>query len=74
MKPWFFLIPLIAPVFAGGLVPVDLRTEYHANPLALGTPLPRFSWQLDPVDPAARDLTQSAYDIEVSATDPPAAG
>ena len=74
MKPWFFLIPLIAPVFAGGIVPVDLRTEYHTNPLALGTPLPRFSWHLDPVDPAARDLTQSAYEIEVTATDPPAAG
>ena len=74
MKPWFFLIPLIAPVFAGGIVPVDLRTEYHTNPLALGTPLPRFSWQLEPVAPAARDLTQSAYEIEVTAADPPAAG
>ncbi len=51
---------------AGSLLPHELRCEYHTNPLAIGTTTPRFSWKVGAVDPAARHLFQSAYEIQVS--------
>lgn len=50
---------------AASLKPVDLRCEYHTNPVAIGTTLPRFSWRMEPSVPAARDLVQTAYELEV---------
>ena len=54
---------LAAP--AADLKPVELRCEYHTNPAAIGTTQPRFSWRLDPTDPSARGIVQTAYEIEV---------
>ena len=65
MKTWLFLLAMIVPVAANGVTPIQLRTEYLENPLALGTTVPRFSWQLSPGDPSAKAVTQTAYEIEV---------
>jgi alpha-L-rhamnosidase len=46
--------------------PEDLRCEYHASPLAIGTTKPRFSWKLSQSDSTARDIRQSAYEIQVA--------
>jgi len=43
--------------------PVDLRCEYRKNPLAVDSLAPRLSWTLAATDPAARGLSQSAYQI-----------
>ena len=42
--------------------PVNLRCEYFVNPLAIDTPRPRLSWQIDDPRPGAR---QTAYQIVV---------
>lgn len=55
----------VYPVMAA-VLPVNLRCEYHANPLAIGTVQPRFSWQLQPADPAARDVVQQAFEIQAA--------
>ncbi len=39
--------------------PAKLRCEYRTNPLGIDTTEPRLSWQLTPVDKAARGLSQS---------------
>jgi alpha-L-rhamnosidase len=66
MKYTLLFLPLISSVFAANPVPKELRCEYHASPLAIGTTKPRFSWKLSASDPAARDIRQSAYEIQVS--------
>lgn len=50
---------------ASTLEPYDLRCEYHADPIAMGAPEPRFSWKIRSTDPTARGVVQSAYEIEV---------
>jgi alpha-L-rhamnosidase len=70
MKPVLLLLPaLLLPLSAADLVPVDLRVEYHREPLSLGTAVPRFSWKLRAADPAARDLRQTSYEIAATAPD-----
>jgi alpha-L-rhamnosidase len=54
------------PLSAADLATRDHRCEYHANPLAIGTTQPRFSWKVSPLDPSARDVAQSAYEIQVA--------
>ena len=66
MKSLLLLFALVLPVAAADLTPNELRCEYHAAPLAIGTTRPRLSWKLKPADPAARDLRQSAYEIQVA--------
>ena len=44
----------------------NLRCEYLLNPLGIDARAPRLSWQLNAVDPKARGLTQSAYQIVVA--------
>jgi alpha-L-rhamnosidase len=46
------------------LIPTDLRCEYEYNPIALDTPLPRFSWVLGSTE---RGQVQTAYQILVAA-------
>jgi alpha-L-rhamnosidase len=61
------LVPLAATLLqAAALSPHELRCEYHENPVAIGTAVPRFSWKLKPADPAARGLAQTAYQIQVA--------
>ncbi len=43
--------------------PVNLRCEYRRNPLGIDTLQPRLSWTLEPTDPRARGLRQTAYQI-----------
>ncbi len=40
---------------------IDLRTEYHKNPLGLETPAPRLSWKLQD---SKRNVRQTAYHIK----------
>ena len=50
------------------LSPTRLRCEYLADPLAVDTPAPRLSWELESTTPAARGERQSAYRIVVRRT------
>ncbi len=61
-----FCLSVAAVAEADSVAPCDLRCEYHSNPLAIGTTTPRFSWKLRGLDPAARHLSQSAYEIQVA--------
>ena len=53
------------------LEPWNVRCEYLTNPQGVDVPQPRLNWALQPRDPAARGLHQSAYQIVV-ATSPAA--
>lgn len=66
MRSLLLLLSLTAPMLAAVPRVHELRSEYHANPLAIGTSKPRFSWKLAATDPAARGLNQSAYEIQVA--------
>src|ERR1051325_1460692 len=48
---------------------VDLRCEYKTNPLGIDAPAPRLSWRLEAADPKARGIMQSAYQIQVAASE-----
>ncbi|MCU0794932.1 MAG: glycoside hydrolase family 78 protein [Akkermansiaceae bacterium] len=67
MKPILSAIMLGSLAHAAPLPPIDLRTEYLVHPEAIDTPVPRFSWRLDPGDGEARSILQSAYEIRVDA-------
>ena len=64
MKLPLFLMALAAPLQAGDIAPTDLRCEYHASPMAVSSTRPRLSWKLQATTADARDLVQSAYEIE----------
>jgi alpha-L-rhamnosidase len=66
-----FLLCLAATISAASAMvePVCLRCEYHANPAAICTTTPRFSWKIRTTDPQARHVTQSAYELEVARED-----
>ena len=66
MRSLLLSLIILAPVTADELTTRELRCEYHPNPLAIGTLRPRFSWKLQPNDPAARDVSQTAYEIQVA--------
>jgi alpha-L-rhamnosidase len=66
MKSLFLLLSLTVPVLSAVPRAHELRCEYHAGPLAIGTSMPRFSWKLAAADPAVRGLRQSAYEIQVA--------
>ncbi|MES2475299.1 MAG: family 78 glycoside hydrolase catalytic domain [Verrucomicrobiota bacterium] len=66
MKPFLALVALMHPLLAADLITRDLRCEYHDAPLALGTTSPRFSWKITSPDATARDLHQTAYEIQVA--------
>ena len=55
--------------WAATMQPVDLRCEYQSGPLAIESPRPRLSWELRAVDPARRDLRQTAYRILVASSE-----
>lgn len=69
MKIFLTLLCLATALHANDLVAVDLQCEYHADPIAIGTTMPRFSWKLRATEPGARDLVQSAYQIQVARAD-----
>ncbi|MBK1826585.1 family 78 glycoside hydrolase catalytic domain [Haloferula rosea] len=46
----------------------ELKTEYLVNPIQLDTATPRLSWKLRPVDPNARDISQTAYQVLVASS------
>jgi len=54
---------------APSIRPTQLRCEYRLNPLGIDATQPRLSWALETIDPAARNLKQSAYRILVAASD-----
>ena len=51
---------------AGSIRPVRLRCEYQDSPVGVDAAQPRLDWMVQPVDPAARDLRQTAYRILVA--------
>lgn len=51
---------------AGPGMPINLRCEYQVNPIAVDTPAPRLSWQ---VNDERRGAAQSAYQV-LAATSP----
>ncbi len=60
-------VPLAPPVTTPLPAPAELHCEYQVNPLAVGTAMPRFSWEM--LEPAgARGEVQSAYRILVAST------
>jgi len=57
---------LTCPLAHGAIQPVNLRCAQRVNPLGIGDPAPRLSWQLQSVGPGAlRGETQTAYEIRV---------
>ncbi len=50
----------------GSLRAAELRCEYLVDPLGIDVAQPRLSWRMEPVDPTARGLRQSAYQILVA--------
>ena len=53
---------------AGSLFPTRVRCEYRVDPQGIDSPNARLDWLLQPVDPAAHDLAQSAYEVVVAST------
>jgi alpha-L-rhamnosidase len=53
---------------ASELVPTQLRCEHIANPLVIDELHPWLSWQCTAIDPKARGLTQSAYQVVVASS------
>ena len=66
-------VPALAAAGAS-LNPTGLRCEYHADPLGLGEVHPRLDWKLEAVDPKARGLSQTAYQIVVASSPESLAG
>ena len=54
---------------AASVHPQQLRCEYRANPQGIDVLDPRLSWILDPADPQARGLRQTAYWVLVSSSE-----
>ena len=48
--------------------PVNVRCENLVNPLGIDTVEPRLSWQLQPRDPEARGLAQTAYQVQAASS------
>lgn len=48
------------------LNPIQLRCEYRQNPVGIDIPAPRLCWQLHCVDPWARNLRQTAFQIQAA--------
>jgi alpha-L-rhamnosidase len=59
---------LSAQEVSGSLAPHRLRCEYLENPLGIDVVVPRFSWELQAVDPQARGLGQRGYRVLVAST------
>lgn len=68
MRCVFLFSVMLVHASASPLGVRELRTEYLENPVAIGTVVPRFSWKLAPSE-GARDVMQSAYEIEVKDED-----
>jgi alpha-L-rhamnosidase len=73
-KPAVFAILALLPLVsfaapqAASLAPARLRCEYRVDPLGIDVSRPRLEWIVQPVDPAARQLAQSAYEVLVSSS------
>ena len=61
------LFPLLA-LGAGSLNPTALRSEYRTDPSCLGETRPRLEWKLTAVDPEARGLRQTGYEVLVASS------
>jgi alpha-L-rhamnosidase len=60
----------LASSAAGSVLhPVDLRCEFLKTPLGIDRPHPRLSWKLDALGSARRGLMQTAYQIQVAASE-----
>jgi len=57
------------PAAESALHPVDLRCEYLKNPLGIDRTTPRLSWKLQAASLAGRGLKQTAFQIQVGASE-----
>jgi alpha-L-rhamnosidase len=62
-------VSLLAQNAGSSLRVSNLRCEYRVNPLGNDERDPRLSWVLLPTQPGARNLKQSGYEIQASATE-----
>ncbi|TAH36917.1 MAG: rhamnosidase [Planctomycetota bacterium] len=53
----------LPPAQDGSLRATQLRCEHLVEPLGIETRTPRLDWRLEAADPAARGLSQSAYQV-----------
>ena len=60
------VLTIVTAATMGSLKPTDLRCEYLADATGIDAARPRLSWKLEPTDPKAHGLRQSAYRIVVS--------
>jgi alpha-L-rhamnosidase len=60
--------PVTAVITASSFMPDRLRCEYRINPLGIDSANPRFDWIGKASDPAARGLSQTAYQILVASS------
>jgi alpha-L-rhamnosidase len=58
-----FTLAVIAAPDPCSVTPARLRCEYRVDPLGIDSPNPRLDWILLAVNPAARNLAQSAYEV-----------
>jgi len=63
-----FLLLMSTVNAASSITPGELRCEYRTDPIGLGETKPRLAWKLTAVDPAARGLGQSAWQVLVAST------
>ena len=61
-------LPAIAAPATSSVILSRTRCEYRPNPLGIDSQNPRLDWLLLPVNPAARDLAQTAYEIIASSS------
>jgi alpha-L-rhamnosidase len=58
--------PALAAPTGASLLPDKLKCEYRVDPIGIDVPTPRLGWILTSANPAARGLTQTAYQILVA--------
>lgn len=63
------LFSLATNAQAQGLVPINLRCEYHVDPLGIDETSPRLSWELRSGEPNRRGQKQTAYQIVVATSE-----
>jgi alpha-L-rhamnosidase len=61
------LVSLSAVCAWASVRPVELRVDYRTNPAGIDDARPRLSWQLEALSRTAKNLKQSAYQVEVRA-------
>ena len=65
----FCLFYFINVIYAGDLIPAELRVEYLHKPLSIDSGYPRLYWIDRAVDQTKKNLSQTAYQIVVASSE-----